>query len=158
VILKPYVCASPNASNSDSRNCTNDQPRRCTILFVEDEPFVRDATSRILEGAGYEALQAEDAPAAIKIFAERSRTIDLLMTDMVLPGQSGLQLSQTLREQSPDLIVLITSGYGNPDYENESPESRTYFLPKPYSKQPLLDKIKKILTQHLKAQSATQSG
>ena len=55
------------------------------------------------------------------------------MTDMVLPGRSGQQLGQDLREQSPQVVVLVTSGYSNAEYETEAPESLTYFLAKPYS-------------------------
>ena len=67
------------------------------------------------------------------------------MTDMVLPGRTGQQLGQDLRQRSPELVVLVTSGYDNPEYETEAPESRTYFLAKPYSRRTLLDKIEKIL-------------
>jgi DNA-binding NtrC family response regulator len=144
VTLRPYVGA-------------NEQPRRRTILLVEDEPFVLDATTRILESAGFDVLPAEDPPAARRVFAEREADINLVMTDMVLPGQSGEQLAHDLREKSPELVVLVTSGYGNPDYETESPELRTYFLPKPYSKRLLIDKIEKILEKHLRSQPATQT-
>lgn len=135
----------------------NEQTCRRTVLVVEDEPFVLDATARILESAGFEVLPAEDPPAARKLFAERQADIALVMTDMILPGQSGQQLAQDLRETSPELVVLVTSGYGNPDYENESPETGTYFLPKPYSKRLLIDKIEKILGKHLQSQTATQT-
>jgi PleD family two-component response regulator len=67
----------------------NDRPRRCTILLVEDEPFVRDATASILERAGYAVLPAQDACQAMKIYAECRQSIDLVMTDMVLPGRTG---------------------------------------------------------------------
>src|SRR5208337_680043 len=95
----------------------NERPRRRTILLVEDEPFVREATCSILENAGFEVLPAEDARAAMKIYDECKRRIDLVMTDMVLPGGTGLQLGQDLRQRSPEVVVLVTSGYGNPEYE-----------------------------------------
>lgn len=138
--------------------CVPGQLPRRTILVVEDEPFVRDATCRILESAGFEVLQAEDAPAASKIFSERRGQLDMVMTDVVLPGKSGQQLGKELRQQSPGLAVLFTSGYWNPEYEIETPESRTYFLPKPYSKRTLVDKIEKILAAHLLARPAAQTG
>jgi len=64
---------------------------------------------------------------------------------MVLPGASGLQLGQNLRRRSPAVAVLITSGYSNAEFDVEEPKSLTFFLAKPYSRQTLLDKIKKIL-------------
>ncbi len=136
----------------------NEQPRRRTILLVEDEPFVRDATCRILESAGFEVMPAEDAREAMKLYLERERRIDLVMTDMVLPGRTGLQLGQDLREHSPEVVVLLTSGYSNPEYATEAPESRTYFLAKPYSKRTLVEKIEKILGPAKLGRAATQAG
>ncbi len=137
---------------------TNNRPRRRTILLVEDEPFVRAATCSILERAGFAVLPAGDAPDAMKIYQESKREIALVMTDMVLPGRSGLQLGQDLREHSPEVVVLVTSGYMNPEYETEAPESRTYFLAKPYSKRTLVDKIEKILGAPSLGRAATQAG
>jgi DNA-binding NtrC family response regulator len=136
----------------------NDRPRRRTILLVEDEPFVREATCSILESAGFEVLPAGDARDAMKVYEECQRGIDLVMTDMVLPGRSGLQLGQDLREHSPEVVVLVTSGYGNPEYETEAPESRTYFLAKPYSRRTLVEKIEKILGAVSLGRAATQAG
>jgi DNA-binding NtrC family response regulator len=136
----------------------NDLPRRRTILLVEDEPFVREATCSILEAAGFEVLPVEDAQEAMKVYEERHRGIDLVMTDMVLPGRSGAQLGQDLREHSPELAVLVTSGYSNPEYETEAPGSRTYFLAKPYSKRTLVEKIEKILGAVSLGRAASQAG
>ena len=137
---------------------TNDRPRRRTILLVEDEPFVREATCSILESAGFEVLPAGDARDAMKVYEECKRGIDLVITDMVLPGRSGQQLGQDLRQHSPEVVVLVTSGYGNPEYETEAPESRTYFLAKPYSRRTLVEKIERILGASPLGRAATQAG
>jgi CheY-like chemotaxis protein len=131
------------------------QPRRRTILLVEDEPFVREATRGILEHAGFEVLPAADAPEAMQVYEQRRQAIDpiaidlvaidLVMTDLVLPGRTGLELGEDLRQRSPELMVLVTSGYNNPEYDTESPELHTYFLAKPYSRRTLLEKIENIL-------------
>jgi DNA-binding NtrC family response regulator len=136
----------------------NDLPRRRTILLVEDEPFVREATCGILHSAGFQVLSAKDAPEAMKIYESCQRGIDLVMTDMVLPGRTGLQLGQDLRQHSPNVVVLVTSGYFNPEYETETPESQTYFLAKPYSRRTLVDKIEKILATGLLAHAPTKVG
>ena len=136
----------------------NDPLRRRTILLVEDEPFVREATASILERAGFEVLPAEDALEAMRIYEGHHRGIDLVMTDMVLPGQTGQQLGEDLRKHSPELVILVTSGYGNPEYEMDEPESRTYFLAKPYSRRTLIEKIEKILVPVPLAQAATQAS
>src|SRR5450755_774585 len=137
--------------------CPNDLPRRRTILLVEDEPFVREATCSILEHAGFEVLPAEDARDAMKVYERCHCGIDLAMTDMVLPGRSGEQLGHDLRERSPGVMVLVTSGYDNPEYDTEAPDAHTYFLAKPYSRRTLVEKIEKILAAVPLGRAATQS-
>jgi two-component system cell cycle sensor histidine kinase/response regulator CckA len=126
-------------------NCRNESPDRITILLVEDEPFVREATCRILEGAGFKVLPVEDAQEAMEVYEHRGRAVDLLITDMVLPGKNGDELGREVRTLSPQIVVLMTSGYGLPAYEIELPETRTYFLAKPYSRRALIEKIEAIL-------------
>lgn len=135
----------------------NDRPARRTILLVEDEPFVREATRTILEHAGFEVLPAVDARDAMKVYEEYSHRIDLVLTDMVLPGGTGQQLGQELRQRSPEIVVLVTSGYSDRD-EMETPEARTYFLAKPYSKRKLVEKIEKILAAVSLRRAATQAS
>jgi DNA-binding NtrC family response regulator len=135
----------------------NDRPRRRTILLVEDEPFVREATRCILESAGFEVLPAEDAQDAMKVYEECKRVVDLVMTDMVLPGRSGEQLGQDLRQHSPEVVVLVTSGY-NLECETEKPASRTYFLAKPYSTRTLVEKIEQILRAASHVRATSQAG
>jgi YesN/AraC family two-component response regulator len=106
---------------------------------------------------GFEVLPAADAPDAMEIYEQRQPSIDLVITDMVLPGATGQQLGQDLRQRSPEVKVLVTSGYGNPEYNGEAPESHTYFLAKPYSRRTLLEKIEQILEVTL-ALPATQVG
>ena len=137
---------------------TNERSGRRRILLVEDEPFVREATCSILQYAGFEVLPAEDAREAMKVYEECGRRVDLVMTDMVLPGRTGQQLGQDVRERSPEVAVLVTSGYGEAAYETESPEARIYFLAKPYSRRVLVEKIETILGTGLKQQAATQAS
>ena len=134
------------------------RPHPQTLLLVEDEPFVRDATGTILRHAGFEVLAAEDACEATRIYEECHGQIDLLITDMILPGRTGLQLAEALHQQSPNLAVLVTSGYSNPEYEAELPGSRTFFLAKPYSRRGLLEKIDKIFGTAPLQRAATQAG
>ncbi|MFZ3262541.1 MAG: response regulator [Terriglobales bacterium] len=137
----------------------SERPGRRRVLLVEDEPFVREATHAILESAGFEVLSAQDSNDAMQIYeeAECKRHIDLVMTDLVLPGRSGQQLGEDLRQRSPDVNVLVTSGYSNPD-TIEEPASRTYFLAKPYSKRSLVEKIEGILASMPLERAAGQAG
>ena len=138
--------------------CANERSGRRRILLVEDEPFVREATCSILQKAGFEVLPAEDARQAMKVYEECGHRVDLVMTDMVLPGRTGQQLGQDVRKRSPEVAVLVTSGYGEAEYETEVPEAGTYFLAKPYSRRALVEKIETILASGLKRRSATQAS
>jgi CheY-like chemotaxis protein len=150
--FQPYV----RAENKDQYLA----PRRI-ILLVEDEPFVREATCGILENAGFEVLPAADLPQALQTYEEHLLEsclgkIALVMTDMMLPSGTGQQLADDLRQRSTEVVVLITSGYPNPDFETEFPETNLYFLPKPYSKRTLCEKINQILAP--KSQAAKQAS
>jgi PAS domain S-box-containing protein len=81
------------------------------ILLVEDEASVRAAAKRILEGHGYLVLDAPAPAVALQICADRSRTLDLVLTDVVMPEMSGLDLVAKIRETRPDLRALYMSGY-----------------------------------------------
>ena len=89
-----------------------DPPRgRGTILLVEDEAFLRDATCDILESAGYRVLKTQNAAEAISAFSEYNAIVRLLLTDVVLPGQNGRDLANELRSVCPKLRIIFTSGY-----------------------------------------------
>ncbi len=136
----------------------NDRQKHPTILLVEDDGFVQDATRSILEHAGFSVLACGDAFNAILIYEHCDHPVDLVMTDMVLPGRDGRQLGEDLRRRSPHLQVLVTSGYGNAEFETEDPANGTYFLAKPYSKKNLIEKIENILDQHSRQQPASQAS
>ena len=82
-----------------------------TILLVEDEARLREITCEILEAAGYRVLKARNALEAISIFNEYKTIVRLLVTDVVLPGQSGRDLANNLRSISAKLRILFISGY-----------------------------------------------
>jgi two-component system, cell cycle sensor histidine kinase and response regulator CckA len=131
---------------------------RRTILLVEDEPFVREATKNILENAGLFVLAAEDATEAMQIYERHEFPIDIVMTDLILPGRTGQQLGKDLRERSPQVSVLITSGYGDAEYDIEDPASQTYFLAKPYSRGELLGKLGYMLGKLAAQRAAIQAS
>jgi DNA-binding NtrC family response regulator len=101
-------------ANPDSASiiADTDPPRgRGTILLVEDEAFLRDATCDILESAGYRVLKTQNAAEAISAFSEYNAIVRLLLTDVVLPGQNGRDLANELRSVSPKLRIIFISGY-----------------------------------------------
>jgi CheY-like chemotaxis protein len=80
------------------------------VLIVEDEPVIRDLIVEVLQDLGYRALEAADGPSGLRILQSRKR-IDLLVTDVGLPGLNGRQLADHARETRPDLKVLFITGY-----------------------------------------------
>ena len=125
---------------------------------MEDEPFVLDATCRILQNAGFFVLPAVDAQEAMQAYKGRAPEIDLVITDMVLPGRSGLQLAQDLRRCSAVLAILLTSGYAEAGCDTNSLDAHTYYLAKPYSRGTLIEKITQILGIAPLQRAAAQNG
>jgi len=128
------------------------------VLLVEDEPFVREATRKILESAGFEVLPAADAADALRVFEQANRRIDLVMTDLVLPDRDGQQLGQELCRRSPGVKVLVTSGYCQVGQAMGEPHSQTHFLAKPYSRKGLVEKIREIFAVAPLCHAAGQTG
>lgn len=114
-----------------------------TILLVEDEAFVREVTCEVLRAAGYMVLSAENAVSAMQAYREHPGGIQLLLTDIVLPGEDGRTLARQLRLENPGLCVLFVSGY--PDQMARCAQERSEFLAKPFSSEDLLATVRKLL-------------
>ena len=84
-----------------------------TILLVEDEPAVRNVTREALEMGGYRVLAADGPVAATHIARDASNVIDLLLTDVVMPGMNGPELARLVRELRPELVTLFMTGYAD---------------------------------------------
>ncbi|MDE2470526.1 MAG: PAS domain-containing protein [Bradyrhizobium sp.] len=95
----------PSAAVSDERASTGE-----TVLVVEDEPVVRGVVLEMLGEQGYQTFEAVDGPAGLQILRS-DRRIDLLVTDVGLPGMNGRQLADQAREMRPDLKILFITGY-----------------------------------------------
>jgi DNA-binding response OmpR family regulator len=135
----------PAAHLPESDDCPHEPgllPSSCveTILLVEDESFVREVTREVLQSAGYQVLSARNAVEASGIFKQRDSEIDLLLTDVILPGDSGKSLGARLREKSPGLKILFITGY----VEQMAGTSEDC-LAKPFSTEVLLWRVRQIL-------------
>jgi len=133
-----------------------DTPRgRSTILLVEDEALLREVTCEILESAGYRVLKTRNAAEAAVAFGECKAIVQLLLTDVVLPGQNGRDLANDLRALCPKLRILFISGYPeNVVTRNGIQEDGMFYLPKPFSLQSLTRKVGQVLD---KKQTASAS-
>jgi len=97
------------------------------VLVVEDEYLVRDMIAYELKLAGFEVLEAESAEDGLALLAQGDR-LDLLFTDIRLPGMDGWQLAEEIRARHADVPVIYASGYA----ERLTPLPRSKFLQKPY--------------------------
>ncbi|MDB4961918.1 MAG: Multi-sensor hybrid histidine kinase [Myxococcales bacterium] len=117
-----------------------------TILLVEDEPLVREFATRALTKLGYTVLGAGAGEEAIALVASRSQPIDLLVTDIIMPGIRGHVLASRLKETQPELKVLFMSGYTeNALDQQDISEGRIHFIEKPLSTQRLARIVREIL-------------
>jgi len=114
-----------------------------TILLVEDETFVRDVASEVLRSAGYQVLTAKDATEAGAIYDLHGGEVDLLVTDVVLPGESGRAFAQRLQEASSRLQVLLITGYAK--QMGLEGAGTVACLAKPFSVGALLGKVRECL-------------
>lgn len=117
-----------------------------TILLVEDEECVREITVRVLESAGYLVLPASGPDEAIQILKRYEAHIDLLLTDMIMPGMNGAELAAALRALRPELITVFMSGYPS-STANLFPQGAVtgWYLQKPFSVKALLGRIAEAL-------------
>ena len=117
-----------------------------TVLVVEDEPMVRRLAGRILRRSGYRVVEAANGGEALLVLEEQGESVDLLLTDVVMPGMSGRVLAARVRRLLPDLKVIYTSGYTRDIIEPHGVTGEgVTLLPKPYSQVELTGIVRAVL-------------
>ena len=118
-----------------------------TILLVEDEPTVRFVTARGLQMLGYRVIEATDGQMALELWSRHADTIQLLLTDMIMPhGISGLDLAEQLQGKKPDLKVIVASGYSAEiNAHGMLSKPGILYLPKPFGMPELVAAIRACL-------------
>ena len=120
-----------------------------TILLAEDEQDVREVAREFLESGGYTVIEARDGAEALKKVDKHEGAINLLVTDMVMPGMTGQELSARLLRNRPDVRVLYMSGYSErAAVESAQGDSSMRLLAKPFSRWALLRAVHDILSKH----------
>ncbi len=124
----------------------NTQGHGETLLVVEDEAALRDVAERILSGAGYHVLAAACGPAALELAEQHTGTIDLLVSDVVMPGMLGNELAERLTKVRPGTRVLYMSGYAQPVLHSQGTlEPGVALLEKPFMAVDLLTAVRRRL-------------
>ncbi|HET6438558.1 MAG TPA: PAS domain S-box protein [Anaeromyxobacter sp.] len=119
-----------------------------TILLVEDNAAVREVAVRALRSAGYSVRGAGSGLEALDLVERHGCDVQLLVTDVVMPGMDGRTLASALREKSPDLRVLFVSGYAQDTIDHRGvPGPAMSFLPKPFTPTVLLARVRAILDE-----------
>lgn len=119
---------------------------RGTVLFVDDEPVLREIASATLGRAGYDVLLAADGDDAGRVLEEASDRIGLVVLDWSMPGESGAALLERVRARCPSLHVVVSSGSIDEDvYTRRREDEALHVLPKPWRAQSLLALVSRLL-------------
>lgn len=145
--FRTYLPASTRAARHSETVDANDlRGGGERILLVEDEESVRFTIEKMLRGNGYEVITAENAEQAFDIFVSEAGSIELVFSDIVLPGESGVELAEHLRAHKKALPIILSSGYTDDSGDLRTIQEKDYlFLQKPFSLPDLLKAVKEQL-------------
>jgi two-component system, response regulator PdtaR len=125
-------------------NYSDDTP---VVLLVEDELLVRMAAADDLQDAGFHVLEAANADVALAVLEICSNDVQVLFTDIDMPGSmNGLDLAESVQQRWPHISLLISSAYHKPHPGQIPDEGR--FVPKPYSSEDVVQHIRELVTSH----------
>jgi CheY-like chemotaxis protein len=120
-----------------------------TILLVDDDPQLRQLAKRILSSAGFRVLESESGEHAERLAKIHQGSIDLLLTDVVMPGNSGREIAEHICGNGSRPRVLYMSGYPNDIIAHHGVlDPEISFLPKPFSPAQLVEKVREVLQDH----------
>ena len=146
MIYMPAVDQEPELIQSEQLPGSRHRSRDETILYCEDDRPIREIIERFLKKEGYTVLTAEDGATALKKAKSHEEAIDLLITDVVMPGINGKELSDQTAKLFPSMKVLFVSGYATDVLKDRDiiQESMS-FMAKPFSTKQLLQRIDDLL-------------
>ena len=137
------AAAAPESETMAPRDVTGQD----TILLVEDEEAVRSFAARALRMRGYNVLEASGGEEALDVMKKQGKTIDLLITDVVMPNMDGPTLVRAVKRLDPAIRVIFMSGYAEEAFRrNDENAAEIHFLPKPFGLKQLAAKVKEVLS------------
>jgi len=147
-VYNPPASAAPVAPPVEKKTVARDLSGAGRILFVEDEDAVRGVAARLLRARGYEVIEACDGEEALVLCEEHAGTIDLLISDVIMPGLDGPTLLKKARCYLGDAPVMFISGYAEAEFSDLlEGETGVSFLPKPIDIKILAERVKQQLQQ-----------
>ena len=144
-VLLPRSDAVPEETSPAPVALPPRKARGETVLLVEDDDFVRSLARRVLSRTGYDVLTARNGIEALEIAEKKADSIDLVVSDVIMPEMGGGQLVDRLRERYPDLKVILTSGYSEEELRGEIRHKAAGFLVKPFTPEKLTSLIARVL-------------
>lgn len=143
---------APKSAAIEEKSISQDLTGGGTVLLVEDEEPVRIFSARALSNKGYKILEADCGEAGLKLMKEHGKAIDLVITDVVMPGINGPTMVQEIIQNYPDVKVIFVSGYAEDAFVKTYGSDRKFnFLPKPYTLKQLALKVKEVMQTNKQA-------
>ena len=139
-VFLPRLMTEATAEPKAEREIGSASPSSGMVLIVDDEEVVRAMAAQVILEAGCEVMEAEDGPSALRLL-QSDVTIDMLVTDVGLPGLNGRQLADAARVQRPDLPVLLITGYAGPALEDWRLEPGMEVMTKPFRLEDLAARV-----------------
>ncbi|HVS85881.1 MAG TPA: ATP-binding protein [Gaiellaceae bacterium] len=143
-IRLPLTAAEPAAAEPTAA-ASREQANGTTVLLVEDTDVVRAVTRDLLVSHGYRVLEADGADTALRHLVPGAAPVDVLVSDLVLPGRNGVQVANAARAIRPGLPVVFVSGYPRETLAQRDVPLGTEVLPKPFSGDELAERIESVL-------------
>jgi signal transduction histidine kinase len=145
--VRLYLPAAPEISRRERPAEPEERRGDATVLLVEDDEAVRRLGRRILESAGYTVLEARSAEDALVVAADDGDRVDLVLTDVMMPGMNGFELVDRLHVDRPTLPALYMSGYAGDALDRQGVTAAgRRVLEKPFSRNTLLAALRRVLT------------
>ncbi len=118
-----------------------------TVLVVDDERAIREVTHRVLTTAGYQVMTAGSGDEAVRLLGDPDLTVDMVLTDVVMPGMTGAAFADRAHALRPGMPILFMSGYEQEDFAGAGgTDPLMQIIGKPFSRLALLAKVSQMLT------------